>query len=399
MSAHKRKKAANGEGSVTWSKSYRRWVGQATLRRPGQPPVRKKVYGPPGADSSAARKIVEHKLAQYIGPERAGDATAPLKAFLDEYASRSKLASNTRSFYAMLVESYLDRLGAKPLGDVKPRDIETALDAVGDKPRTRQALYKMLNGVFKQAVRHDMIWRNPVQNVDPPSYRREDKERAFTMRELGFILEAARRTRLEALLILLLETGMRPAEAYGLQRSDLNLAERELWVRRGVIANKETGFKPQVAPTTKTKRVRRVELSAQTVAVLRDHLKRSLAAGNATSDFVFTSDEGHLIRHSNLIRRWWRPLLKEAQIEAEKAARAAGDDDYRFPVSRPLYSLRHSSDEVAALSGVGYDLISARMGHTTLATTFTHYLNVSEDRERQAADKIGSFIEGLRKHG
>jgi integrase len=395
----KYKKAANGKGSVKWSKSYRRWVGQATLRRPGQPPVRKKLYGPRGDDSNAARQIVEHKLAQYLGPERAGDATAPLKMFLEKYASRSEIASNTRAFYSMLAESYLDRLGAKPLGDVKADDIETALDAVRDKPRTRQALYKMLNGVFKKAVRRGMIWRNPVEQVDPPAYRREDKERAFTTRELGFILEAALGNRLEALIVVLLETGMRPAEAYGLQRSDLNLTNSEVWVRRDVIANKETGFRPQVAPTTKTKRVRRIKLSAQAVAALRDHLKRSLAAGSATSEFVFTSEQGQLIRHSNLIRRLWKPLLAAAKIEAEKAARAAGDDEYRFPADRPLYSLRHSSDEVAALTGIGYDLISARMGHASLATTYTHYLNVSEDRERQAADRIGCFIEGLRKHG
>jgi hypothetical protein len=78
MSARKHKKAANGEGSVKWSKSYRRWVGQATLQRPGQAPARKKVYGPPGNDSTAARQIVEHKLSQYVGPGRAGDATAAL---------------------------------------------------------------------------------------------------------------------------------------------------------------------------------------------------------------------------------------------------------------------------------------------------------------------------------
>ncbi|MGC9992772.1 MAG: hypothetical protein ABSD52_10325 [Candidatus Cybelea sp.] len=124
--------------------------------------------------------------------------------------------------------------------------------------------------------------------------------------------------------------------------------------------------------------------------------KALLAAGSATSEFVLTSDEGPLIRHSNLIRRWWKPLLKAAKIEA---TRAAGDDNYRFPTDRGLYSLRHTSDQVAALSGVGYDLISARLGHTTLGTTYAHYLNVSEDRERDVADKIGGFIEGLRKHG
>lgn len=390
----KHKKAANGEGSVRWSKSYRRWVAQATLRRPGQPPIRKRAYGPRGNDSSAARQIVEASLAAYLGPERAADATAPLRLFLDEYASRPKLASNTRAFYSFLIEGHLERLGAKPLIDVKAADIEDALASVADKPRTQQALWKLLNGVFEAAIRKDMIGRNPAQRVERPSYRREEKPRAFTMTELGFILEAANGNRLEALLILALETGMRPAELYGLQRSDLNLAERELWVRRDVVANKATGFKPVVTATTKTKRGRRIKLSAFAVAALRDHLKRAWS-----SEFVFTSDEGHLIRHSNLIRRWWKPLLKAAKIEAEKAARASGDNDNRFPTGLGLYALRHTSSEVAALAGVDYDLASARMGHSTLATTFKHYFNLSQEREGQAVEQIGSFIEGLRKHG
>jgi hypothetical protein len=67
--------------------------------------------------------------------------------------------------------------------------------------------------------------------------------------------------------------------------------------------------------------------NAQAIGVLRDHLKRSLVAGGATSEFVFTSDEGQLIRHSNPIRRWWKPLLRAAKMEAEKAVHSAGDDD------------------------------------------------------------------------
>ena len=187
---------------------------------------------------------------------------------------------------------------------------------------------------------------------------------------------------------------MRPAELYGLQRSDLNLAERELCVRRDVIANAQTDYKPVVTETTKTKRGRHIRLSALAVVALREHLKRSWS-----SEFVFTSDEGHLIRHSNLIRRWWKALLNAAKIEAEKAARAEGDMDYQFPTELGLYALRHTSDEVAALAGVDYDLISSRMGHSTLATTFKHYLNVSQEREREAADQIGTFIERLRNHG
>jgi integrase len=288
----------------------------------------------------------------------------------------------------------LQRLGAKPLIDVKAADVEHALAAAADKPRTAQALWKLLDGVFKRAIRKDLIKPNPAQQVDAPTYRRKDKTRAFTITELTFILEAARGNPYEALLILALETGMRPAELYALRRADLNLADAELWVRRDVIANKATGFRPVVTSTTKTKRTRRIKLSAVAVAALREHLKRSWS-----SEFVFTSGEGHLIRHSNLIRRWWKPLLSAAKTEAEKAARAAGDADYEFPTALGLYALRHTSDEVAALAGVDYDLISARMGHTSLTTTFKHYLNVSQERERQAAEQIGTFIEGLRKHG
>lgn len=91
-----------------------------------------------------------------------------------------------------------------------------------------------------------------------------------------------------------------------------------------------------------------------------------------------------------------KPLLQAAAVEAEKAARVDGDIDYKFPTDRGLYALRHTADEVAALAGVDYDLISARMGHTSLATTFKHYLNVSQERETQAADAIGGFLANLR---
>lgn len=397
MTARKYKKPAkrpNGAGSITWSKCYRRWVGQASLRCPGQQPIRKRIYGPRGDDSSAARQIVKTNLAAYLGLERAADATARLKSFLVEFASRPTLASNTRAFYLKLVEKYLDRLGAKALNAVKADDIERVLDDVANKPRTAQAIWKLLNAVFQKAVRKRMIAYNPALQTDAPSYSRKQEERGFTITELAFILDAARGNRLEALLVLALETGLRPAHLYGLQRADLNLAERELWVRRSVVANEETGYEPVVSATTNVKRAGndgKVKLSPWAVAALREHLKLNMA-----SDFVFASDNGHLIRHSNLSRKWWKPLLQAAAVEAEKGARAGGDLDYKFPTDRGLYALRHTADEVGALAGVDYDLISARMGHTSLATTFKHYLNVSQERETQAAHAIGAFLASLR---
>ncbi|MGA2761288.1 MAG: hypothetical protein ABSF08_13335 [Candidatus Cybelea sp.] len=39
--------------------------------------------------------------------------------------------------------------------------------------------------------------------------------------------------------------------------------------------------------------------------------------------------------------------------------------------------MRHTANELMALSGIGYDLAAERSGHGSTRTTFEHYKNVS----------------------
>lgn len=117
------------------------------------------------------------------------------------------------------------------------------------------------------------------------------------------------------------------------------------------------------------------------VAALHEHLKCGFAQGG----FVFVSPTGHALRHSNNVRRWWRPLLK-------RAADLAAKDGVDFPTDLSPCSTRHTAVELMMLSGVGYDLVAERLGHSSPRTTHANYRNIAGQRHREAAERIDAFL-------
>ncbi|MGA8098152.1 MAG: hypothetical protein WB810_05760 [Candidatus Cybelea sp.] len=245
MSVRKHKKAPNGAGSVKWYPSMRRIVGQVT--RNGKIIARK--YGKPGENSTVEKMVVWAKLQPYVTLDAETDASLTVKAALDMYASRSKLAPSTRDRYKKAI-TYLDRLGAKRVIEVKPSDIRNTIDAIESErgakmDRTRQIVHKLLRAVFEHAVDAGLITRNPVKAVDTPQYRREEKTRVFTPVEQAFIRKANAElgSANEALLLLALSMPLRPCELYALRRCDLSLTTRK--ARIGERPNRNGREQPQ----------------------------------------------------------------------------------------------------------------------------------------------------------
>lgn len=398
MSARRRAKAPNGKGSLTWSKSYRRWIGQATLRCPGQQPVRKKIYGPRGDNSGAAREIVRFKLDKFLAVPHAADGNTPLRQFLEDYASRADLAPKTREVYAGFIKKHLTRIGQIKLVDIEPDDVERALAAIKGT-RARQAVRFLLRGVFQEAIFKRMVpaGHNPVDATRPVKHQPAKKPRIFKREHLPYLLKAAQGDRIGAIIPLSLMTTLGPAEIYGLQRRDLDLGKATLHVERDCVEAKdaEGKYRPIVGPVKSEKRDRLVELPPLAVEALRDHLRRNdmlVTKGDGT-EHVFSAPEGGLIRHRQLSSRWWKPLLK-------RAAALAAKDQVEFPDGLGMYALRHTAREIMSAQKVDYDLLSKRMGHARLSTTFENYnVDVWQQRDREAADKIQAFFEGLPRTG
>src|SRR5262249_40030505 len=99
----------------------------------------------------------------------------------------------------------------------------------GLSPRTVGHMHRVLRQSLQQAVRWQMLARNPADAVRPPKVERS-KMRALDPAEAAALLDAMRSTRLFVPVLLAITTGMRRGEITALRWRSVNLADAQLAV-------------------------------------------------------------------------------------------------------------------------------------------------------------------------
>ena len=129
---------ANGEGSVYWSASYGRYVGQVTTGRDGDTLRRKKFFGRRGDRTRAAKLAVEERMAPYLERKTDKRSFEPLQTYVDRWIETAPVRANTRDYYHW-TSKHLGALGSKPLLELTPIDIRRHVDGleVGARPPRR----------------------------------------------------------------------------------------------------------------------------------------------------------------------------------------------------------------------------------------------------------------------
>jgi integrase len=124
---------------------------------------------------------------------------------------------------------------------------------------------------MEQAVRWNMIARNPVRAVDPPKGRQEEIT-PLDPKQARRFLEAAKVDRFECLYILSLTCGLRMGEALGLRWSDIDFDAGTLRVNRQLQRIREGGGLVFSEPKNASRRT--IDLPQKTVEALRIHRKQ-----------------------------------------------------------------------------------------------------------------------------
>src|SRR5215213_439485 len=253
---------------------------------------RKYIYG-------RKYKDVERRLAEAMGDAARGivvdDKNLTVGEYLDRFLEDVQRGSVRESTYSR--DKYLLANHVKPaLGRVKLRNLSAMhlqrlyrdkLDA-GLSPATIQKMHHVIHKALSQAVRWDLIARNPAEAVKAPSPATEEM-RPLSADEARRLLDAAKGDRLEALYVLAVHTGMRLGELLGLKWSDVDLEGGIVSVRR-TLTRTDNG-KGVALGDPKTKRSRRtVRLTREATEVLRGHLVRQLRQIEEAGDHY--RDEG-----------------------------------------------------------------------------------------------------------
>lgn len=246
----------------------------------------------------------------------------------------------------------------------------------GLSPRSVRHLYTVLSTALRQAVKWQLIPRNPCEAVEPPRVERQERPVADRDR-MARMLAESRDTWLYMPILLAACCGLRRGEALALRWEDMDLPAGTLAVRRSASYTREGGLQFK-APKSSKSRV--VSLPTYVVQELRRHRGRQaetkLLAGPGWQDhgLVVTREDGAPRMPDNLTGAFGNLLAR-----------------HDLPPIH-FHDLRHSCATTLLLEGVHVKVVSEMLGHAGIAITMDLYSHVLPSMQEDAARKMDAAI-------
>ena len=380
------KKRSNGDGGI-WQLETGRWRWEIVLGYVKKPDGRRKRV----TKSGTAKNETEAKRAQTLAKadKERGTLASPDRVTVAEYLQnwlegrKPRLAPNSVTSYAGLIRLHVNpTLGDKRLQAVKPvdlRNLYTVLLEKGLSGRSVRYVHGLLYSAFKEAVRLEVINRNPAEAATPdvPTENRNAKAaQSWTASEALQFLTVARGDSLYALFYLMLSLGLRRGEACGLRWSDIDLERKALRINHTIvtIAGKATPSKPKTKGSA-----RALGIPAELMDVLRLHraAQQQAQLENGVIDpavYVFTTRNGTPLHPDNVNRT------------LERLCGAAGVRQVR------VHDLRHTYASLARRAGVSLEMVSEKLGHARASFTGDVYVHTFEDQHAAAALNLSELL-------
>lgn len=304
---------------------------------------------------SAAQRWAEGRertlFAQLMDPNRPlGRKEVPtLRAFaprfMDGHARANRQKPSGIASKEMILRVYLlPALGHKPLNTIKTEDVQHLKRGLEAKsPKTVNNVLAVLSVMLKKAVEWEVIERMPCTVKLLPVSKGSTKFHDFDAFEK--LVDAARSLDPRTHLIVLLggEAGLRCGEMMALEWSDVDLANRQLTIRRSEWNGHVT--------SPKGGRSRHVPLTRRLAAALSEHR-------HLRSTRVLCQDDA-------------KPFTRQiVQTRAKRAARRAR------VAHEGVHVLRHTFCSHLAMRGAPVRAIQELAGHADLSMT-QRYMHLS----------------------
>ncbi len=371
------RRRANGEGSISRRKDGR-WVATVSVGRDAGGRVRRRaVYARTQREAIAHLHRLQADLAagRPVAPDRTNVAEF-LGRWLED-AARPSIAYNTLRIYQGFLRNHVGpAIGGVAVRQLLPAHVlflQSEMERRDASARLRQMVHTMLRRAIRVAVQWGLLARNPCDLVARP--RAPSGEASYLdAGQVRSLLAAARGDRLEALVVLAVTTGMRQGELLGLQWGDVDLEAGSLAVRRQLVEG--PGGRPALGELKTARSRRLVTLPDMAIAALRSH-KARLGIAQLRTALVFTDSRGGPLRKTNLLRRWFHPLVARA-----------GLGRIRF------HDLRHTHATLLLGQGIHPKVVQERLGHASVTLTLDTYSHVTPSLQAEAAARLDAALEG-----
>ncbi|MCD7806018.1 MAG: site-specific integrase [Lachnospiraceae bacterium] len=278
----------------------------------------------------------------------------------------------------------------KPIGNMKLQNIRPEhlqrlfndMKAAGKKENTMQLTYCAMSGAFRQAVKNELIAKNPLALITRPKGESKMEKVVFTREQQALYLKYAEKSYLSGLLKLAIQTGMRNGELRGLLWSDIDFKNRVIHVRHTLCPQEGGGWRIDT-PKTKTS-LRDIPMTDAAYKILKSEekaykeLQGDKVVKISNDDFVFSV--------------FGKPVSKKRidyQIEVMLKNMAADGVDFpRFT----MHTTRHTFATRALEAGMPPKVLQTILGHATLSMTTDLYAHVMDDTKTKEMEKIAAVL-------
>jgi len=334
------------------------------------------------AQVECARLLTEIKNGTSVDPSR-----MTVAAFLERWIEHMEGQVSPRSHerYAELCRKNLaPLLGGLMLTKLQPAHISQAYakalasgrrdGAGGLSARTVTHMHRVLREALQQALRWQLLARNPADAVKPPKVERKQMS-VLDVEAAIELLEAARETPLFVPIMLGVRCGLRRGEVVALRWRNVDLERGQI----SVVASAEQTDQGVREKEPKNGKGRTIVLSATEVEEMRGHRRRQaeslLALGVRLTDdhHVVAREDGQALQPRSLTHAFVKFVRRHG-----------------FQIR--LHDLRHSHATHMLASGVHPKIAQERLGHSSVGITLDLYSHVLPGMQAEAVSKVDAAL-------
>lgn len=338
-----------------------------------------------GPDTRAGRQAAEKALDQLVDELLAPEALS-VAELLDRYilAEGHRWKPSTRQKAPGLARSVAaTSLGARAVGDLRPRDIKAAwaeVRALGRAPGTVRRYHSLISGALGYAVDEEIIVTNPAYGIRLGGTAKTRVEDLPRMAEVYPAAARIEHDRLRSVVLVALGTGARRGELAALRWVDVDLDAATVRITAAISGGERA--------TTKYGPGRTITIDAATVTVLRSW--RTVAARHALT-------LGHRLGPQSPI--WAADTDPTAPWAPSAISNCWVVWRGRVGLNLRFHDLRHVNATALLLAGVPVSIVSYRLGHASAKMTWDVYGHVVEGDDAAAAAVMDTIITGTGTDG
>ena len=281
-----------------------------------------------------------------------------------ELHSQTRKATTSYDYETSIRLHILPKFGDVRLDKIKPSDIQLWQNNLLKKlkPRRVRNIRATFNTIFSDALRDEIIIKNPISMVKTPKLDKIEVK-SFSLEEMKKIIATAQ-DEMKAFTALGFFTGMRSGEIIGLKWEDVDFTKKEIHIKRAI--------KMGVVSTPKTKSsIRTIDMLDHLIPYLKEQYRHT---GKHQSYVFLNKDDEHYYDIKRIRDTKWKKLLKECEIEY-----------------RTIYQMRHTFATVMIENKEDILWVSNMLGHSDSSMTLQMYAKYRKRENIKRASFLGNI--------